>query len=115
MFYFMALMILFSILAEVVIIYSGNFPDDNKIDVSSVEPLGSLSICCSIHCISYVGLILLMICTIGQITTGLKVYYYHKEPNRVRRARHSLCFLYLFCLFFFSTTVAMEVLSLAGD
>ena len=70
-----------------------------------------LGYCFAVHNLCYVGLVILQICTMIQITIGLKRSYDGTQPEATKRARKYLAILYVGCLLVFLLTVCFETLN----
>ena len=70
-----------------------------------------LGYCFAVHNLCYVGLVILQICTMIQITIGLRRSYDGTHTEAINQARKYLAILYAGCLFVFLLTVCFEALN----
>ena len=113
MFYTIALLVLLSSLCSSIALLidlpaENSGPDVTKISYSPIF----FTISYSIHSTCYIGLILLQICTIIQISVGLKLTYVMKGKDHDGVIQF-LRFSYFMCIFLFVMTAIVETCSLA--
>lgn len=113
MFYVMAILICLSILATSIAIFF-RLPGKNADYSLGSRSKGSvLDICFGIHSVSYIGLVLLMICTMIQITIGLKRSYdCETKIQAAKIAKRNVRVMYAGCLFVFLITATVEIFAL---
>ena len=117
MFYVAAILICLSIvgLSISIFIKARDIKDDDTIDLNGTMQ-GPIGVCFGIHSIFYIGLILLQICTMIQITIGLKRSYAQKNCMEAdRKARKDLCILYTLCIATWLLTILIEILTLTEN
>ena len=108
MFYIVAILICLSILGMTIGIFM-NYKTNVKLKPDGEYIGDTLGYCFGIHNLCYVGLVLLQICTMLQITIGLKRTYDGTDTLSTHRARKKLIILYISCLFVFLLTSMIEI------
>jgi hypothetical protein len=110
-FYIFATLICFSIIGtSITVLMLTDGGGDFELTDTVQEDLGAFSILIGIHSVSYMGLVLLMITTMLQITIGLKSAYNLKnDPDARSKARKHLISVYLGCLAILAVTIMIEI------
>ena len=117
MFYGIALLILLSSLFMIIAVYleiDGIYQSE-RIYKDEAIPLSLLSVSNSIHSVCYIGMLILQICTIVQITAGLRMTYYRNQPEKHSSVIRLLYVTYTLCILCVIITALVEVLSLTEN
>lgn len=114
----MAILICLSIIATSItlFIWAGDSTEQNdKYDLKSPDQQlnNAFNICFGIHSVAYVCLVLLMICTMVQITIGLKRQYDRcNKPNATDIAKRNVRIAYASCILVFLISATAEIVPL---
>ena len=111
MFYISAILICLSIVGMSIGIFYKLANSDGEQREDEGDKDSGLGYCFAIHNLCYVGLVILQICTMIQITIGLRRAHDGTHTEATSRARKYLAILYAGCLFVFLLTVCFETLN----